>query len=61
MRMKINLKNAGAIIKALKRREDIDGEAFCPCRPNSTDEKDICPCFDARLNDKCECGLFVFD
>ena len=56
--VKINLENAEKIIKALKRRKEIDGEAYCPCKPLSKEIKDICPCFDMRLNDTCCCGLF---
>jgi ferredoxin-thioredoxin reductase catalytic subunit len=54
-----NLDNAENIIKALKRRKEIDGDAYCPCKPKSTDKKDICPCFDAVINEKCCCGLFI--
>lgn len=57
--MKINLKNAEAIIKALKRREEIDKQPYCPCKPQSKSEDDICPCRDMRENNKCCCGLFI--
>ena len=59
--MKINLDNAENIVKALKRRREIDKEPYCPCKPQSTSAQDVCPCFDARINEKCCCGLFVFE
>jgi ferredoxin-thioredoxin reductase catalytic subunit len=59
--MRINLENASKIIERMEIREKADGAPYCPCKPTSTDKNDICPCFDARLNDRCCCGLFTFD
>jgi ferredoxin-thioredoxin reductase catalytic subunit len=61
LKMRINLDNAENIIKAMKRRADQDeqGRPLCACKPQSTSDKDVCPCFDMVLNEKCCCGLFV--
>lgn len=60
IQVKINLGIAENILKALKRRESIDGKPYCPCRPQSKSDDDICPCVNMRTNNECCCGLFLF-
>lgn len=63
MKAKINLENAENIIKALKRRAEHDehGRPLCPCKPQSNDDKDVCPCESMFINNECCCGLFIFE
>jgi len=59
MVVKINLKIADKIITALRRREELDGAPFCPCKPQSKSTSDICPCLNFRTSGECCCNLFV--
>lgn len=62
--MRLNLENAEKIIGMIKKRsmeeDNINNLPYCCCKPQSTEDKDVCPCFDARINEKCCCGLYKF-